>query len=226
MNKPFLVFDVDGVLVDVTDSYRETIRGTVEHFTGHPVSHEEIQDYKNQGGWNDDWRLAHEIVNHAGVRVAFEDVVAYFQHLFRGNGYDGLILRERWLGGPGLLDRLALRFRLAVFTGREREEAELTLRRFVPHLQFSPIIGMYEVKRHKPHPDGLFEIVSLAEGAPVWYVGDTVDDGRCARAAGVPFVGIASPANPRYRELVEVLQAENAVAVLDDINGLEAVLCQ
>ena len=29
-----LVFDMDGVLVDVTESYRETIVRTVEHFTG------------------------------------------------------------------------------------------------------------------------------------------------------------------------------------------------
>ena len=48
---------------------------------------------------------------------------------------------------------------------------------------------------------------------------------RAARARrGVPFIGIASPANPRYAELVAVLKAENAVAVLDDINQLETVL--
>ena len=34
MKTPVLVFDMDGVLVDVTDSYREAIAQTVEHFTG------------------------------------------------------------------------------------------------------------------------------------------------------------------------------------------------
>ncbi len=29
-----IVFDMDGVLVDVSESYRETIVRTVEHFTG------------------------------------------------------------------------------------------------------------------------------------------------------------------------------------------------
>ena len=33
-----LVFDMDGVLVDVTESYRETIVQTVEHFTGKTIS--------------------------------------------------------------------------------------------------------------------------------------------------------------------------------------------
>ena len=31
-------FDMDGVLVDVTESYRETISSTVEHFTGQTIS--------------------------------------------------------------------------------------------------------------------------------------------------------------------------------------------
>jgi len=42
MNKPLLVFDMDGVLVDVTESYRETIARTVERFTGHPITREKI----------------------------------------------------------------------------------------------------------------------------------------------------------------------------------------
>lgn len=224
MTRPYLVFDMDGVLVDVTGSYRETIRRTVEHFTGRAVPPELIQDYKNQGGWNDDWRLSHALVTRADVAVPFEDVKDYFQAIFHGGGEDGLILRERWLARPGLLERLSGNFRLAVFTGRERWEAELTLKRSAPHLAFSPVIGMNDVPRQKPYPDGLLQIVKLAAGAKVWYVGDAVDDARSARAAGVPFVGIAAPSNPRRAELAAVLEAENAVAVLDDINGLEAVL--
>ena len=34
MNQPLIVFDMDGVLVDVTESYRESIAQTVKHFTG------------------------------------------------------------------------------------------------------------------------------------------------------------------------------------------------
>lgn len=224
MTRPYLVFDMDGVLVDVTESYRETIRRTVEHFTGRAVAPELIQDYKNQGGWNDDWRLSHALVTRADIAVPFEDVKDYFQAIFHGNGEDGLVLRERWLARPGLLERLSDAFRLAVFTGRERWEAELTLRRSAPHLVFSPVIGTNDVPRPKPHPDGLLEILKLAGGGTVWYVGDTVDDARCARSAGVPFVGIAAPSSPRRDDLVAVLKAENARAVLEDINGLEAVL--
>jgi hypothetical protein len=40
MSQPILIFDMDGVLVDVTESYRETIAATVEHFTGRRPTNE------------------------------------------------------------------------------------------------------------------------------------------------------------------------------------------
>src|SRR5947209_8934150 len=84
-----LVFDMDGVLVDVTESYRETIQQTVEHFTGRRITREEIQDWKNQGGWNDDWALSNHLIGRAGVRVEYQTVVDYFNSIFHGNGSDG-----------------------------------------------------------------------------------------------------------------------------------------
>jgi HAD superfamily phosphatase len=224
MAEALIVFDMDGVLVDVTDSYRETIVRTVEHFCGVELTHGQIQDYKNQGGFNDDWKLSHHIITGNGVECELESVVDYFQHLFHGNGSDGLILRERWMAREGLFDRLTARFDLAIFTGRMRWEAQVTLDRFAPSRRFDPIIGMHEVIELKPAPEGLLKIVAANPGSKVWYIGDTVDDARCARAAAVPFIGIASPSSPSRPDLVALFQAEHAVAVLDDINQLESVL--
>jgi HAD superfamily phosphatase len=110
MAEELIVFDMDGVLVDVSESYRETIVRTVEHFSGVTVTRAQIQDYKNQGGFNDDWKLSHHIIAEHGVAVEFQTVVDYFQGMFHGNGTDGLILRERWMARDGLFDRLAARF--------------------------------------------------------------------------------------------------------------------
>jgi phosphoglycolate phosphatase-like HAD superfamily hydrolase len=52
------------------------------------------------------------------------------------------------------------------------------------------------------------------------YVGDTVDDARCARAANVPFIGIAPPASPRRDQLLDLFQREGAIQVLGDINEI------
>jgi HAD superfamily phosphatase len=223
MSKPLLVFDMDGVLVDVSESYRETIARTAEHFTGVPVTRLQIHEYKNQGGWNDDWRLTHHIIASAGVDVPFEAVQAEFQRFFLGNGTDGLILREKWVARPGVLEKLNEQFRFAIFTGRPREEAYLTLARFAPGLVFDPLIAMEDVENHKPAPDGLLQIVEAAPAADRFYIGDTVDDARCARAAKVPFIGIAAPSNPLYIDLVFLFQAEGAYAIVDDINYLSEV---
>jgi len=221
--KPLLVFDMDGVLVDVTESYRETIAQTVEHFTGTRITPELIQEFKNQGGWNDDWRLSHHLVTGVGVDATFDEVKSHFQMLFHGSGDDGLILREKWVARQGVLEKLADQFRFALFTGRPKEEALLTLNRFAPGMAFDPIVGMYDVQKHKPDPEGLRAIQAANPGATLYYIGDTVDDARCARAAGVPFIGIAAPSNPLYVDLVFLFQQEHAFAIVDDINYLDEV---
>jgi HAD superfamily phosphatase len=225
MTQPILIFDMDGVLVDVTASYRETIAATVEHYTGARPTHEQIQEFKNQGGFNDDWRLTHHIVTGVGCDVPFEEMKAHFQTLFLGGaGTEGLILREKWVARPGMLEKLSEQFRLAVFTGRPREEAALTLARFAGGLTFHPIIAMEDVENPKPAPDGLLRIARENPGAKLIYVGDSVDDARSARAAKVPFIGIAAPSNPRYLDLVFLFQEERAYAIVDDINYLDEVL--
>jgi phosphoglycolate phosphatase-like HAD superfamily hydrolase len=164
------------------------------------------------------------MIHAAGVAVEYANVVDYFQSIFHGNGTDGLILRERWIARANVLERLNQMFRFAVFTGRLRWEAELTLRRFAPDLPFEPIVGVDDVTNPKPAPDGLLHIARLAPSAGLWYVGDTVDDARSAKAAGVPFIGIASPSSERREQLVALLNAQGAKAVLEDINQLEEAL--
>ena len=223
--KDLIVFDMDGVLVDVTESYRATIQATVKHFTGNEPSREEIQDWKNRGGWNDDWQLSTRMIHERGRTNSYEEVVDYFQKLFHGDGTNGMILREEWLAKEGLFNALAERHHLAVFTGRLRWEADVTLNRFLPD-RFRPVIGADDVARTKPDPEGLLKICSSVEHGKCWYVGDTVDDARASRAARVPFIGIAAKGNPRYDELVRLLRGEGAVTVLDDINSLEAAIAQ
>lgn len=223
MTRGVLVFDMDGVLVDVGASYREAIRQTVEHFTGTPLAFEEIQEYKNRGGWNNDWALSHRISLDRGVELAYEEVVHEFQRRFLGENFDGLILRETWIARDGLLEDLARRFRLAIFTGREHAEALHTLKRFAPVLTFDPVISDEDVAHKKPHPEGLQRIQRMFPGEAMFYVGDTVDDARAARAADVPFIGIAA-GGPQAGELHALLAAEGAAAVLDNINEMETVI--
>jgi HAD superfamily hydrolase (TIGR01548 family) len=220
--RPVLVFDMDGVLVDVADSYRAAIASTVEHFGGRAISHDLIQQYKNSGGWNNDWALSAKLIlDTANVEVPYDEIVAVFQDHFLGKNNDGLILRERWIPADSLLEKLAVTHRLAIFTGRPRAEIDFTLTRFVPNVEWSKIIADGEVANAKPAPDGLIAIAAAHSGSALIHFGDTVDDAQSARAAGVRFIGVADARSEGHRELLE---AEGAEAVIESINEIEEVL--
>ena len=219
-----IVFDMDGVLAEVTESYREAIVQTVEHFTGQRIERELIQDYKNQGGWNNDWALSQKIAGDLGVEVPYGEVVDYFNQIFIGRNGDGLIQREQWFPQPGLLERLRERFGLAIFTGRLQYEADITLRRFVPDLAFDPLLCAEHVTNSKPAPDGLLAIQRMKPGRKLWYVGDTVDDARSARAAGVPFIGVVARTHSRREEILRLFEHEEAVAIVENVNEIEGVV--
>ena len=52
-----VVLDIDGVLVDVADSYRRAIVESIERVYGDTIEKGAIQRFKNAGGFNNDWEL-------------------------------------------------------------------------------------------------------------------------------------------------------------------------
>ncbi len=219
-----LVFDMDGVLVEVMESYREAIRETVRHFTGALISQDEIQNFKNAGGWNNDWLLSHRLISDRGKKVEYADVVDYFNRVFLGENGDGLIRHEKWTPRDGLLERLAERAALAIFTGRAKYEADVTLSRYAGKIRFHPLITDECVANPKPAPDGLELIRREHPDKTIWYLGDTVDDALSAQSAGVPFIGVSTRQNPRHAEIENLLRKFGAFAVIADVNELEALL--
>jgi HAD superfamily phosphatase len=215
---------MDGVLVDVTESYREAIVHVVRHFTGKEVSRLTIQEYKNTGGYNNDWKLSHRLIAEFGVEVEYQTVVDYFNQIFLYSGNESLIHREQWIANDGLLERIGEKYDFAIYTGRLQVEADVTLKRYANGLRFDPVMCHDHVVQSKPHPEGLLKIAEMHLGRKIWYIGDTVDDARCGKAAGVDFIGIASPKAVGWEQLAALLKADGAVAVLDNINQLETVL--
>jgi HAD superfamily hydrolase (TIGR01548 family) len=219
-----IVFDMDGVLAEVSESYREGVVKTVEHFTGRRITRGLVEQYKNSGGWNNDWALSQRICADLGHRVDYGTVVDYFNEIFIGHKGDGLIQRERWFPQAGLLERLGTRFGLAIFTGRLRYELDITLRRFAPEMTFDPVICAEHVANGKPAPDGLVAIQRMKPRRRLRYVGDTIDDARSARAAGVPFIGVLPRSHSHREELRRLFERENAAAIIENVNEIEGVL--
>jgi len=57
MDVDAVVLDVDGVLVDVADSYRRAIVESIETVYGRTIRKRDIQAFKDAGGFNNDWEL-------------------------------------------------------------------------------------------------------------------------------------------------------------------------
>lgn len=221
MNREVLVFDMDGVLAEVRESYLAAIAATVRQLTGSAPSLEEITAYKKAGGWNNDWALAQRLTEDRVERdVPYAEVVEVFQKIFLGTNHEGLILRETWIPHAGLLERLAGRFALAIFTGRPRAEIAPTLARFAPEISWSNIIADEDVEAHKPAPDGLRLIAAAHPGGRLIYCGDNVDDARSAQGAGVRFIGITDGDD----DLAQLLRAHGAEHVIASVNDLETIL--
>ena len=59
MNADAVVLDVDGVLVDVENSYRRAIVESIERVYDRTIRKEDVQRFKDAGGFNNDWELTH-----------------------------------------------------------------------------------------------------------------------------------------------------------------------
>ena len=57
MDVDAVVLDVDGVLVDVADSYRRAIVESIERVHGETIETADVQLFKDAGGFNNDWEL-------------------------------------------------------------------------------------------------------------------------------------------------------------------------
>lgn len=192
-----ILFDMDGVLVDVSGSYRAAIASTVEALGGGPVTPEEIHRFKNEGSYSDDWALTRAILESRGIEVPLGRVRATFQRRYLGaGGLGGLREQERWLLPRPVLARLARRYPLGIVTARPRSEALWTLRRFRVDRFFRIVIAREDVGslgRLKPDPHGLLLAQRRLGTRLAAYVGDSTSDMQAAVAARHWAIGCVTP---------------------------------
>ncbi len=193
----WLVFDVDGVLIDVSESYDLATKLTAEHFLRRRGIHVEIdleliRELRRKGSFGDDFKVSEALVAGAvsgdlekfvenfppgegigwvrerfGAHVDPREVEEYFNSLYLGE----LWRRERPLVDVNLLRRAMDRFKVGVITGRSREEVRLA--EVILGIRFERFVCR-EMAR-KPDPKAL-EILLGDDQDIGFYVGDTVND--------------------------------------------------
>lgn len=221
-----IIFDVDGVLVDVRGSFHRSTVQTVGHFTGKRVAASEIQRWKSKSGFNDDWKLSTAWIRSLGGSATYEEVKRQFMKFYWGNGSDGNVMREQWLVPIAQLKRWARRAELALFTGRTRKELDHTLDRFKVGKMFRRVVTMDDLKRLKPHPDGLIRILSGRDPARAVYLGDNIDDALASRRAKVPFLGVLPRSSAARRLRGRALERLGARKILDSATDLDLWLAE
>ena len=223
-----VLFDMDGVLVDVSGSYRRAIEETVYYFTGRNVHSRTIQRYKNLGGFNDDWSLTHAIVADSGMEVSLPRIINEFQRRYRGDHWNGFIKEETPLIATITLTSLKRNgILLGIVTGRPEAEARWTLNR-LGWTSFFPLLIPREKQEHrsKPDPFPLQQALGALHAAGLYvkpqnavYLGDSVDDMVAARSAGLWAIGVVPPYLD-FEPHSELLRERGAHIVTDDPNSV------
>jgi HAD superfamily phosphatase len=227
-----VLFDMDGVLVDVSKSYRRAIEETVKHFTGRDIGPNTIQRYKNYGGFNDDWKLTHAIITDTAMEIPISRVIEEFQSRYRGDDWDGFIAEEEPRVREQTLRRLDRgAYVMGIVTGRPEEEAEWTLSHFDWKKYFPLVVGKEKQgERRKPDPFPINHTLTMyaAAGRPVdsdeaVYIGDSVDDMEAARRAGTWAIGVVPP-QVDADDHGALLKEKGAHLIVEDPNDLPDVL--
>ena len=215
-----LIFDVDGVLVDVRGTYWRSALETVRYITGKRVTYAELHAWKSKPGFNDDWAMVSALVSSLGHPTTYEEARKAFERFYWGSdGKPGNVRNEKLVVTPRQISKWAQRFELNLFTGRTRQEFSYTFERWPAAKYFRTVITMDDAKR-KPHPEGLHKILGARDPASALYLGDNIDDALAARDAGVPFLAIIAPGEHGYRQRASRFRELGALALLPRATGL------
>lgn len=171
-----VIFDVDGVIVDVRNSYHHAIKETVKHFTGKNLSLEFIREFKFSRGINNDWDVSVELIKHLNFEPPpYDDLVEVFE-----NYYDQLKDKEELILDKDFFkDLKESGLILGVVTGRPKRDLKYLFDRFQLWEFFDAIIDdddVGDINLRKPHPFPLhlcMESLGAKEGI---YIGDNNAD--------------------------------------------------
>ncbi len=191
-----VVFDIDGVIRDVSSSYRRALADTVAEFTGgaYRPTAIDIDRLKSEGIWNNDWEGSQELIyryfesqgrDRSGLKLDYSQIVAYFQTKYRGTdpvNWNGYICDEPILANLEYFASLtAASIPWGFFSGATKGSASYILERRLGLI--APVLVAMEDAPGKPDPQGLLMTVAQLESRngkmdtfSIFYVGDTVAD--------------------------------------------------
>lgn len=219
-----LIFDVDGVLVDVKETYWRSGLQTIQHITGKKATWKEFYEWKRKQGNNDDWTMVSRWATARGFPTTYEQARKAFQLFYWGkNGKTGNVRKEKLLVTPRLIRKWSKGREVNLFTGRTRQEFTYTFEKWPGTKSFRMVVTMDDARK-KPHPDGLHDILGKRDPKTALYLGDNIDDALAAKSAGVPFMAILPKGSFDYRAQAKAFRELGALALLERARDLDKML--
>ncbi len=217
--KPDLIcLDMDGTLIDVSQSYDAAIKATVNYFSNEDVSQADIEQLRASGGFNNDWVLSQQLLQQSGMEVTLANVTEKFQQFYLGTTETGgLIENEKILVSQQTLEQLQ-NTTLAIVTGRPGAEAKMGCDRLELNCE---VISIDDVANGKPDAESILKARNITRTENCWMVGDNVDDMQAAINAQALAIGINSSGSLEYEK---ILYEAGATLVINDINDVEILL--
>ncbi len=195
--KALVLFDIDGVIRDVSNSYRLALQETVNHFTKWRPSNQIIDSLKSEGNWNNDWDASLELIRRRKelkkLRISLpsrNNLISKFNNFYFGGNpnhqdhiqWNGFINNETLLVNKEFFDKLTEQeVGWGFVSGAEPPSARFVLEHRIGLIE-PPLIAMGDAP-DKPNPEGLIRLCEqllskpLGKGIPpIAYVGDTVAD--------------------------------------------------
>lgn len=221
LDPKILIFDVDGVLVDVKETYWRSGLQTLQAITGKRPTWAEFYEWKRLPGNNDDWMMVSRWATAQGYPTTYDQARKAFQPFYWGrNGKPGNVQKEKLLVTPRLIQKWAKRRELNLFTGRTRQEFTYTFEKWPAAKSFRTVITMDDARK-KPHPDGLHTILGKRDPKSALYLGDNIDDALAARAASVPFMAILPKSSYDFRQRAIQFRELGSVTLLERASDLD-----
>jgi HAD superfamily hydrolase (TIGR01548 family) len=200
-NYTTLLLDMDGVLAEVSKSYRAAIIETCHKFGAKSVTADTVVEWKVRGNANDDWKLSYDLIldDPEGQKdVTLERVTEVFEEFYQGHGdTPGLYTLETLIPKRETLQELKKRSKpgIGIVTGRPRKDCMKFLQQ---HGLEDLISATYCMEDGPSKPDPFpvrrcCELLGVDPSESVVLVGDTPDDIKASLAAGCRAVGVVTP---------------------------------